>query len=401
MSARWYGLLLVALLGACSHPATDRVVLEQVQAAPLEFSVQGEGELNSTQPTPLLVPGTQWTMRQLNWMVPDGSTVTKGELVARFSAQQSKQDLAQARIDLQRNLLARAGTQAKLADKSGQLQVDLTQVAVQYAIAERYAHASLDAMARNDILDAVQDVHYLNVRQRILQWRENQSAARGRAELAVLDAQHSNFATVAKQKQDDLDALELRAPHAGVLVLEKDWMGQPAHVGSSLFAGNSFASLPDLDALDVELTVPQIEAQGIRVGDVVVLHRWGMPAQLVKSTISWVASAAQPRSRDNPVKYLAMKATMPAALAHRYGWLPGQHFVGKIILLKVDKGFSVPNLALGHDGSQASVRVLEGDQVLTRVLKLGVRGATRTQVLQGLRPGDRVVLGNRNAKGAK
>ncbi len=401
MSARCRCLLLVLLLGACSHPAANRVVLERVKTGPLEFSVQGEGDLNSTRPTPLLVPGTQWTMRQLDWMVPDGSTVTKGELVARFSARQSKQDLAQARIDLQRNLLARAGTQAGLDDKSGQLQVDLTQVAVQHAIAERYAHASLDAMARNDILDAVQDVHYLDVRQRILQWRENQSTARGKAELAVLDAQHNNFATVAKQKQDDLEALELRAPHAGVLVLEKDWMGQPTHVGSTLYAGNSFASLPDLNALEVQLTVPQIEAQGIQVGDVVELHRWGMPAQVVKSTIGWVASAAQPRSRDNPVKYLAMKVTLPAALARRYGWLPGQHFVGKIILLKVDKGFSVPNMALDHDGDQVSVQVLEGGKVLTRPLKLGVRGATRTQVLQGLQPGERVLLGNRNTKGAK
>jgi hypothetical protein len=393
--------LLLPLLAGCGHAASDRIVLEQAHAAPLEFSVQGEGELHSTRPTPLLVPGAQWAARQLNWKLPEGSTVKKGDLVARFSAEQSRQDLAQARIDLERNTLARATKQAELADKSGQLGVDLVQVAVQHAIAQRFASATLDAMARNDILDAVQDVHYLDVRQRILQWRQAQSASRGQAELAVLDAQRSSFDTVARQKKDDLEALELRAPHAGVLMLEKDWTDQVPHVGSSLYAGNSFASLPDLDALEVQLTVPQIEAQGIRVGDKVELHRWGLPAQTATSRISWVASAAQPRSRENPVKYLAMKMIVPSALARKYGWIPGQRFIGKIILLHVDHGFSVPNVALGHDGDGASVDVLVDGKVQQRRLKLGTRGATRTQVLEGLRPGDRVLLAATKATEAK
>lgn len=387
----WLPLLLL-LLGGCSHPQTDRTVLEQAHAGPLEFSVQGEGELHSTKPTPLLVPGKQWSSRQLNWMLADGSVVKKGELVARFSADQSKQDLLEAQIDLQRNALARTGKQAELADKNGQLDVDLVQVEAQHAIAARYANASLAAMARNDILDAVQDVHYLETRQRILQWREDQSASRGKAELAVLDAQRNSFDTLATQKQADLDALELRAPHAGVLVLERDWSDQVPHVGGSLYGGNTFASLPDLDALEVQVSVPQIEAQGIRVGDVVQLHRWGIPAQTVKSTISWIASAAQPRSRNNPVKYLALKAKVPAEVASRYGWIPGQRFAGKIMLLQAAQGYSVPNMALGHDGAQASVQVLVGNEVVVRPVKLGVRGATRTQVLDGLRGGERILL---------
>lgn len=401
MKRAYSWLLLLPLLVGCGHKGTDRTVLEQARAMPLEFSVQGEGDLHSTRPTPLLVPGAQWTARQLNWMLPDGSTVKKGDLVARFSAEQSKQDLAQARIDLERNVLARAAKQAELDDHSGQLDVDLTEVAEQYAIAERYANATLSAIARNDILDAVQDVHYLDVRRHILRWREDQSASRGAAELAVLDAQRSSFDTVAKQKQADLEALELRAPHAGVLVLEKDWTDQAPHVGSSLYAGNAFANLPDLDALEVQLTVPQIEAQGIQVGDVVELHRWGMPAQVAKSRISWVASAAQPRSRENPVKYLAMKVAVSPEVARKYGWLPGQRFVGKIILLQAGKGYSVPNVALGHADGKASVQVLDGGKVVTRTLKLGVRGATRTQVLEGLQPGDRVLLGKTDAVEAR
>lgn len=396
----WPLCFAVALAG-CGDPATDRVVLERAHAGPLDFSVQGEGELRSAQSTPLLVPGQQWTPRQLSWMLPDGSAVQKGELVARFSAEQSKQDLDQAEIDLERNLLARATKQAELDDKRGQLGVDLTQVAGQLSIARRYANASPEAMARNDILDAIQDANYLTVREHILEWRERQSSVRGKAELAVLDAQHSTYATVASQKKSDLDALELRAPHDGVLVLERDWTDQAPHVGSSLYAGNSFASLPDLSKLEVQLAIPQIEAQGVQVGDAVQLHPWGVPAQTVTSKLSWVAAAAQSRSRQNPVKYLMMKASVPADVARRYGWTPGQRFVGNVVLLHADKGLSVPNVALASDGDASTVQVLADGKVEQRTLQLGVRGATRSQVLSGLHEGDEVLLGQTAAtKGA-
>lgn len=394
MRRRLGGLLPVLLsLAACGSAAkVDYTVLEQAHAGPLEFSVRADGELRAVTATPLLVPGQQWTPRQLSWMLPDGSHVTKGELVARFSATQSKQDLAQARIDLERNLIARAGKQDELADKRGQLDVDMIQVDGQLAIARRYAHATLAAIARNDILDAVQDAAYLGVRRQILQWREQQSSARGKAELAVLDAQHNTYDMVAKQKQADLDALELRAPHDGVLVLERDWSEQLPHVGSSLWAGNSFASLPDLDALEVQLAVPQIEAQGIVVGDAVELHPWGRPDEQVSAKLDWLAAAAQPRDRESPVKYLLMKARVPAEAVRHYGWTPGQRFVGNILLLKTSHGMSVPNLALGGDGDAATVRVLSGGDEVVRKLKLGARGATRTQVLSGLHEGDRILL---------
>jgi len=385
-------LPLVLALAACGGaPKAGYTVLEQAHVGPLDFSVRAQGELRAVTATPLLVPGQQWTPRQLSWMLPDGTHVTKGEVVARFSATQSKQDLVQARIDLERNLLARVGKQGELEDKRGQLGVDLIQVDGQLAIARRYAHATL-AITRNDILDAVQDAAYLGVRRQILSWREQQSSARGKAELAVLDAQHDTYATVAQQKQADLDALELRAPHDGVLVLERNWSDELPHIGSSLWAGFSFGSLPDLDALEVQLAVPQIEAQGIAVGETVELHPWGRPEEQVTAKLSWIAAAAQTRDKDSPVKYLLMKARVPAEAVRRYGWTPGQRFAGNVELLRLARGMSVPNLALGGDGDMGTVRVLDDGAEVVRTVKLGTRGATRTQVLEGLHEGDRILL---------
>jgi multidrug efflux pump subunit AcrA (membrane-fusion protein) len=51
----------------------------------------------------------------------------------------------------------------------------------------------------------------------------------------------------------------------------------------------------------------------------------------------------------------------------------------------------VPNLAIDSSGSGSVVQVREGARVVKREIKLGVRGAARSQVLAGLKPGERVI----------
>ena len=94
-------------LCACSADAPTPV-LETVAPAALVISVDATGELKSSKATPLMVPGRNWSSRRLVWMAPEGSLVKKGEVIARFSAEEGEQELALALIDLQRNALARA-----------------------------------------------------------------------------------------------------------------------------------------------------------------------------------------------------------------------------------------------------------------------------------------------------
>lgn len=384
-------LAIIALSGCAGSNRNPRVV-ERVVASPATLSVQAQGELLSSKPTMLTVPGQQWSHRQLAWMLPDGSRVKAGDVVARFTAPQSKLQLSDALIDLQRNALTRAEKQAGLETGEDKLHVDKSEVAGQLAIAKRYAHASEEALPRDAILDAVQDEHFLGVKSAFLDWREHTAARRGKAELALVDAKRATSELIATQRKQDLKALELRAPHAGLLVLQADWSGQKPRIGAAMWAGNSFASLPDTDKLEVQLQLPQAQAQSVQVGQRVELAPLGAPTQNVESKISWVAAAAATRSRESPVKYLSMKAKVPAATAERYHWAPGQRFVGRIILLAAEHAITVPNIAIDSDGDDASVQLRENGRDVRRPVKLGVRGPARSQILAGLKPGDRIVI---------
>ena len=391
--ARAWPLVAALLLAGCGE-APAPPVTETVAAGPLILEARGEGVLRSSKPTPLQVPGTGWSSRRIEWMLPEGSRVKKGALIARFSSEESEQDLAQALVDLQRNALARAAKDDELATAQGRVGVDMAQVATQLGIARRYAGADLSTLARNDVLDAIEDVHYLEARQDTLQWQRDQADVRGGAEQALLDAQRATFALDAKARREDLDALELRAPNDGVLMLAANWSGVKPATGASLYAGREFGSLPDANAMEVELSLPQLEAQGIRVGQTVEMYPLGRPDDTIASKLSWVASAPKSRSRRDPVKYLSMRAPVPPEAAERLGLVPGQQMRARIIQLDAPEAMSVPNVALrSRDGARV-VRVRDGSGFEWRKVELGAHGVARSQVLSGLSPGDQVLLAN-------
>jgi hypothetical protein len=73
--------------------------------------------------------------------------------------------------------------------------------------------------------------------------------------------------------------------------------------------------------------------------------------------------------------------------------VPGQRFRAAILLLESDKALTVPNIALTTSGDATSVTVRDGSRSEVRAVRLGVRGPSRTEVLEGLKSGDTIVLG--------
>lgn len=380
-------------LVGCAGETVEFPPVEAVRVGPIAFEVRGKGQLKAASATALLVPGKQWSRRQLIWMVPDGSQVKAGEPVARFAAGEAELELEKALLDLQRNALSRAAKEGELEIGEGRVEVDLDETRALLGIAQRYADADIDALARNVILDAIQDRTFLDEKRGVLSWRQTQSQRRGAAELQVLDAQRATMDGKAQSRRDDLEGLSLSAPHDGVFMLGADWSGEKPQIGADLWAGNGFATLPDIGALEVEISVPQIQAQGlVQAGLEVRLWPLGRPEQAVESTLSWLASAPQTRSRESPVKYLAMKAPVPAQVARSHGWVPGQAFEAVIVLGRAQLAWSVSNLALEEDNGVASVQVLEHGRPSRREVRLGRRGTARSEVLSGLADGDRVVI---------
>jgi multidrug resistance efflux pump len=325
-------------------------------------------------------------------MVADGTPVKEGELVARFAAEQTQLELDKALIALERNALSQAAKQAELAVGTGRLDVDIAQVQSELGIAQRYAQADIEAIARNVVLDAIADERYLGEKREVLDWRKDQSSTRGDAELQVLSAQRDTVAMGVRTREGDLGALELRAPHDGVFVLASDWSGEKPQIGAQMWAGNDLATLPDRSSLEVELSLPQIEAQILALGQTVRLHPAGRPEQSFEAPISWIASAPRAVSRNSPIKNLNFKVAVPNEATEGRAWVPGQLFQGQVLLKTSESALSIPNLAIRNEAGNNYVQVWEDGERVQRLVTLGVRGPARSEVLDGLAAGDAVVL---------
>lgn len=381
------------LLAACSGAPDRELPVEVLQPAPLALDIRAQGQVRAVNSTPLKVPGRNWTRQQLSELLPDGSFVKKGDVIARFSPAQGELQLAEALLEVERNALARAAKQDTLAATVGRINVDLAQVDSDLAIASRYADADLTMFARNQILDAIQDRTYLDAKDGTLRWRLDQASDRGGAELAVIDAQAATHQRNADLKREDLSSLELVAPHDGVLMLEADWSGEKPTVGASLWSQNELGSLPDTAKLELELSIPQIDAHDVAQGMAVSLHPLGHPEQSIDSKLGFVASSAQITSRDSPVRFLKAKAPLPVEAVERWGWVPGQAFEA-VVHLHADAAaqLSVPNVALRSEAGRSYVYVLRDGKPQRQDVETGARGPARTLIQSGLAAGEAVLL---------
>lgn len=385
-------LLVATWLAGCGA-ASSTVSGPSETLAPRAWSesLEADGEIKAAANTPLTVPGSGWTSRVLVEMVPDGSSVHKGEVVARFDAPQSRMELSQADFELLRKTLAEEASRQSAAVDRSVLAGDRAKVAADLGLSEHYANVDLSIFARNTILDALTDVGFLRKKRGYLDWKGGQAQTRTAVQEAVLHSQRDSVMQTAEQKRKSLAALDLVAPHDGVFLQAARWDGAKAQVGSSQMAGEEFGALPDLDQLMAHFSVAEGQAYGLKAGLPVRVRLAGTGTEL-DLTVTRVGSSASTTSSESPVKYSDFDAAIATADAHRLGLKPGQALHGTVRLVALPAALTVPNIAIVQDGAAYAVYTLDADRPVKHRIELGQRGPVRSEIKTGLAAGARVVL---------
>lgn len=382
-------VLCVALLSACG--STEQVALtETVDARPWRETLIATGEIKAVDRTILKVPGSNWEQRRIIWMVADGSRVKKGDLLAQFDAPDAQLKFDQSSLELLRTALKQAETQATADVAQAGLQTELAQVDTDLAISNRYANADVGAFARNQILDAVQDLDFLKDKRGYLGWREDQTSVRNRNAEALIDAQGKSVRTQVDRAKQSLSELELLAPNDGVFKLQANWDGSKPQIGGSLWASEDFAEIPNESAMLVSFAVPQALASGIAVGMTVEARIAGV-SDTIPLKLSRVGANASTRDRRSPVKFVDLDASIPEAVVKQYRLAAGQAVRAEIVLVDESQALSIPNLALEQQGDQFFVR-LANDPSKPVPVQVGRRAQARSEIKSGLEAGDVVML---------
>jgi len=391
-SAALLAAMMTTALCACDAGApTSASPSETLAARAWTETLEADGEIKAAANTPLTVPGSGWSSRVLVDMVADGSSVRKGQVVARFDAPEARMELSQADAELLRKTLAEeASRQSADADRRV-LEGDRAKVEDDLNLSQRYAKVDLSIFARNTILDALADVGFLTQKRGYLDWKGGQAQARSSAQDAVLHSQRDSVEQAARQRRDSLAALELVAPHDGVFLQAAKWDGSKPQVGANQMAGEEFGALPDLDQLVANFSVAEGQAYGLKPGLPVRVRLAGTGTEL-ELVVTRVGSSASATSSESPVKYSDFEAAIKLEDAHRLGLKPGQALHGTVRLVARPSALTVPNIAVIQDGAGYAVVTEEAGRQVRHKVELGLRGPVRSEIRSGLEAGAHVVL---------
>lgn len=388
---RLAGVVITALvLGACGPKPIDSVETLQVERGEFAISLISRGELRAAESTPIQPPPGSRNPRTIEWLAPNYSWVRKGEVIARFDISDAELRAAQAGLEIDKVDLQVMGKERELERQLAELGNQLDLVEIEKLMADTFAIENELAYSRFEIIDAMRDKALLEYKSGHFEGKKENYSDLQNAEVAVLSAQRSTQESQYQEYQGLLDHFQVRAPHDGFFVYEKTWWGQQVDVGSTVFPANKIASIPNLDKMEAMLYVLETEAVGLAVGQRVTVTVDAFPERPIEGEVSSISATAAPIERENPVKYFTVIVSLGQSDPD---WItPEAAVTAEIHITRIANTIAVPNQAVFKDEEGDWVLLRDGSKLVRRPVSLGVRGANRSQVLEGIRAGDEIAL---------
>jgi HlyD family secretion protein len=386
-------LFMIAFLGAgCGGPGGGAAAGMNVRRGTFEIVIPAFGELQAAKSTPIVVsPESRFALQSIAWMAPDYMAVKSGDVVIRLASTQLPDMLRSEEAEMAKLNLEIAQKEKQLEKEKNDLTGQISVTGIQRELADVYAARDETIYSRNKIIEDAIDLNYQTIRERYFQQERTQLEKRIAAELQLLQSKARAHEVKIKQFQDQLNNLEIRAPHDGMLIIGKMWNGEKYRVGMNAYSGMKLGSLPDLSVMEAKVYVLESEAAGLKEGLPATVGLDYEPGRTFSGKVAGIDTIAKPLSEDSPLKYfearVGLDVTDPQLMK------PGVQVRASIFVEKLDGVVAVPNQAFAFEGDAAFVFVRKGGRVLKRPVEMGARSLTQTVVTKGLEEGAQILLG--------
>ena len=363
-------------------PTVERgtVWTDTVKRGPMLRQVRGLGTLVPTQESLRQIPAeTEATVVRI-LMLP-GSQVKANSILLEMTNPQTEQAAVDAqlqykaaeaeyqslRVKLDSDLMnQKAGAATVHADRAqAQRQADTDQalfkLGVISGLAFKASKEKADELAiRNDL-----ENQRLAANQRAIE-----------SQMAQEQAKVDQMRTLAQLKQEQLDALKVKAGIDGVLV------DLPLQVGQHVLPGVMLAKVVEPNHLMATLKVAETQARDVQIGEAASIDTHN---GLIAGTVTRVDPAVQNGTVTVDVK---LTGELPK------GARPDLSVDGTVDLERMDNVLYVGRPALGQENSTISLFKLEpgGVDAVRVPVKVGRASVNSIQVIEGLHEGDTVVL---------
>ncbi|MBK9089301.1 MAG: HlyD family efflux transporter periplasmic adaptor subunit [Holophagales bacterium] len=383
-------LAALALGAAFLRPGRAAVVPTLVvKKAHLARTVRAEGVLKAVEATPVRVPGNDVSLK-IGWMIEDGSPVKAGDVVIRLDPSGTVKLLAEGRA-----ARATAGFRGdKESAESGAIVANLGRDAEQArrerTTAETFQSRDPELFSRQEIIEADIDVGLATQKEKhaTSSRSERVGLARTSRDLVALEGKKAQLKI--DKAERELAALELKAPHDGIVVLKRNWRGELPQVGQVVWSTQTLAEIPDMTRLEAEIWVLEADAGGLAPGRPATVSLEAHSGSPLPAKVKTVDSLARPRLRNVPIQYfgavLSLSSTDPVRMK------PGERVAATLDLGGVEEALVVPRHAVFERNGKAVVYRRSKGAFSPVPVTLGAAALGRVAIASGLAEGDVIAL---------
>jgi RND family efflux transporter MFP subunit len=368
----------------------SEVPVVRAERGTFELRVPAQGNLRSVRATPVSVPAGVPGPFRLAWLAPDGSRVRSGEVVVRFDSTELVKELADARDDGESSTLRIGKQEVQGRAEIDKLDRDAGLAREELAASQQFQKKDETIYSRHEIIESDIDQDLA---------KDKEAHSRGaRRNREKLDTTEHQLLTIERRKaelkrvqaEQGLRSLEVMAPHDGVLILKRDFRGEPVRVGDSVWNAQPLAEIPNLAEMEAEVFVLEADAGGLAPGKRAAVILESMPDVTWPAEIRRVDPLAKPRLRGSPVQYFAV--VLKLAQTDPQTMKPGQRVRAALFLEERKDVIAVPRQAVFEQDGKKMVYVRRDGAFVPAEVTLGPVSMGRVVIEQGIAPGDEVAL---------
>ena len=381
-------LLAVMFLSGCGSQEQSSIPLYKVIQTPFSIEVEGFGEIEAAQSQKIMTPGRR--AMTIAWLKDENTYVEKGEVIARFDAQQILKDSRDEELQLM--LLAQDIVKSNAQQNQAKQDIDSDQSFVKYEFdfTDRFAIDDLRVYSQLEIIDTLANRDFLEAKDDFLEWKETSIVEQHSNENAVLDIRKTGVETIFNRHQQALSSLEIISPFSGLLVYEKDRRGEKPAIGQSVFPGRPIAQIPNLDNMQASLFVQANDAIDLAKGLAVDIRLNAFPNKVFSGEISNVSGFPRSIERGNPVTYFEIVVKLLEQ--DKSMMQPGRKLTAKIHVKAPTDQLVVPLQALHFEDGSTYVYLQEGNEFSKQAVVSGRKNLYLVEITEGLSNGDVIAL---------
>ena len=370
----------------------DDAVLAKVKKGAFTVVVTAAGELRAKKfvqvQGPLNVQQADIYQTKISTLVPEGTVVKEGDVVAELDRSGIAAKMAEVSLALQK---AEAQLQQAQLDSTLNLSTAREEIKTQELSLEEKRLAKEQAAYESPSVKRQVEIDFEKATRQLAQSKANyitktQQAIAKMAEVgADVQRQRNKLASV----QDVLGNFTIRAPSPGMVIYVKEWNGKKKGIGSQVSAWDpTVATLPDLGQMESLTYVNEIDVRKIVSGQKVTISLDSDPTKKLPGTVMAVANVGEQRPNAD-AKVFEVKILLAQADTTLR---PGMTTSNAIETNAVKNALFIPLEAVGVEGSTPFVYKRDGTGIAKQQIETGLSNENEIIVAKGLDQDDRVLL---------